>query len=220
MNETVTPTEPSAESQTTATTATGEAPAATPPAETPQATAPAAAPTPPADATPPAEPPASADSPPSDDTSTQKRVVPTVEEYVLPEGVPRQIAEFAHTNDMTQDQLNHTLNYFGSMQQAMQDNEQKVIRQGGEELVKSWGDKSERNLSIVRRALAQNDPDGSLKNVLEASGYGNHPAVIKFLLKIGESMKEGGFLKGANNTPPGKKTAAQTMFGEKHPSVN
>ena len=80
------------------------------------------------------------------------------------------------------------------------------------------GEVIEESLDVMRWALAQNDPDGQLKVALESSGYGSHPAVLNFLVRLGESMKEGGFLKSAVNRPPGKKTAAQTIFSN-HPSA-
>lgn len=214
----------------------------TPPPNVP-ATPPAAPPAPPAEppkepappATPPAEPPATPsespkeppkepETPPADppkDLPKADRVVPkTPEEYKLPEHVPPQVAKFAHENDMTQAQLDSTLKYYGEMVNGARQAEATAMRQHGDALVASWGDNAQHNLSLVRRALAQNDPNGELKQVLEESGYGNHPAVLKFFLKIGTYMQEGGFLKGNVNTPPGKRSAAQTLFGKTHPSQN
>lgn len=147
-----------------------------------------------------------------------ERVVPEADKYNLPEGVPQNVAEFAHKNDMTQEQLDETLKEFGGYIQNTKIAEQKLLREQGEAHVKSWGEKADYNLSLVRRALAQNDPDGHLTKVLDDTGFGNHPVVLDFFLKLGDQLKEGGFLKGSVNRPPGKKTAAQTMFGNSHPS--
>ena len=150
------------------------------PAEPPAAVKPPAEPTPPVDAKPPVEPKAAVDPKPGDETDPpQERVVPKASEYTLPEGMPIQVAEWANQNGFTQEQLDNTLQYFQHVTTSSKDAEFKTIRQQGEAFVKSWGDKGEYNLSIVRRALAQNDPDGSLKDLLEMSGYGNHPAVEK-----------------------------------------
>ena len=149
-----------------------------------------------------------------------ERVVPKAADYTLPEGVPIQVAQFANEADMTQEQLDTTLQYFGGYMKATNESQQKVIRESGDAFVEGWGKQKPYNLSLVRRALSQNDPDGELRSVLNSSGYGNHPAVLAFFLRIGNSMKEGGFLKGSVNRPAGQKTAAQTLFGKNHMSVN
>lgn len=175
------------------------------PPEVSEAPAETLAPTPEASAPPPeAEPP-----PEASDRSESEEVT-----YVLPEGVPQQVAEFAKQHDMTQKQLDGTLQYFGNIKQA----ELASIRTAGEAHVKNWGDKGQHNLNLARRALSQNDPDGELKTALDNSGFGNHPAVLNFLHRLGTSMQEGGFLKSAVNRPPGQKSAAQAMYGGNHPS--
>lgn len=146
------------------------------------------------------------------------RVVPKAEDYKLPDSVPERVAQFAHDNDMTQEQLDNTFKEFGSYMKLARDGEKQTMINDGHSHVQKWGKEKEYNLSIVRRALKQNDPKGELRAVLDESGFGNHPVVLDFLLKIGNSMKEGGFLKGAVNTPKGKQSAAQTLFGANHPS--
>ena len=152
------------------------------------------------------------------ESETIERLVPEADKYNLPEGMSRDVATFARENDMTQDQLDKTLTQFGGYIDASKKQEQAVIRQQGDAHVKSWGEKSAYNLSLVRRAVAQNDPDGVLTKVLDDTGFGNHPVVLDFFLNLGTQLKEGGFLKGSVNRPPGKKTAAQSMFGKDHPS--
>lgn len=155
------------------------------------------------------------------DEESTERVIPGVEDYTLPEGVPTNVAQFAHDNDFTQEQLNATLGLFGSYVQGNEKAQKAVIRREGNELVDSWGKQKKGNLSLVRRALAQNDPDGDLTAVLDKTGFGNHPQVLSFFLRVGNSMQEGGFLKSANNTPSkGGTSAALAMFGGSHPSSN
>lgn len=142
------------------------------------------------------------------------RAVPAVDEYVLPEGVPKEVAEFAHANQFTQDQLNVVLSEFNKYSEVSREAEAKMIREAGEAHLKTWGDQADFKVRLARQALQQNDPDGSLTRMLNATGYGNHPAVLEFLSRIGTSMQEGGFLKSAVNKPPPKKTAGQLLFGD------
>lgn len=152
--------------------------------------------------------------------SADARIVPEVDGYELPEGVPTQLAQFAHDTDMTQDQLNATLGFFGAYKDSTEKAQEKVLHEAGVNHVETWGDEKEYNLTLVQSAISQNDPSGAMLDMLENTGYGNHPVILDFLLGVGKSMKEGGFLNGAVHRPQGKSTAASTMFGKSHPSVN
>jgi hypothetical protein len=74
-------------------------------------------------------------------------------------------------------------------------------------LVESWveqvkadkdigGDKLEENLGVARKAL---DTFGTpeLRDVLNATGFGNHPAIIKAFLKVGKAISQDGFVVGS-----------------------
>ena len=92
-------------------------------------------------------------------------------------------------------------------------------------LVESWtesvktdkeigGDKLAENLGIARKALDQfGTPE--LKDVLNMTGFGNHPAVIRAFYKIGKAISEDGFVKGSTPSA-GATDIAKRMF----PSMN
>lgn len=149
------------------------------------------------------------------------RVVPEAADYVLPDNAPPGLAEFANKADLTQDQLDQTLAQFGGLMQQHEQFKLDTITANGNKHVESWGSQKDYNLSLVRRALKQNDPDNKLKELLDQTAMGSHPVVLDFFLKIGNSMREGGFLKGANNnqTKAGM-SAAQSMYGANHASNN
>lgn len=148
---------------------------------------------------------------------SSERVVPKPDEYKIPEGLPKELGQFAHENEYTQEQLDAAVKMFDSYSQAMKTSQQIALRQLGEAHIKNWGDEANFKLTLAKRALKQNDPNGALAKALNESGYGNHPAVLDFLANLGEQMREGGFLKSAVNRPPGKKSLAQAMFPD-HPS--
>lgn len=153
----------------------------------------------------------------TDETETPaERVVPEAADYKLPEGAPSVIGEFANKNGFTQEQLDATIEHFGGYVKASEQVKIDSMRKAGGELIESWGENGKYNMSLAKKALRQNDPDGELSKALSESGYGNHPAVISFLFKLGSSMKEGGFLKGSTVLPKGKKTMAQKMFPNMH----
>lgn len=198
-------------------TPTPETPAATPPVEAPAAPAtpePTAV-TPPEPAAQPAQPPQEPVTPPPVEPPSDtppERVVPAADGYTLQEGMPAELGEFANKNGFTQEQLDVTVQKFGGYFQGMKNAEQAALKSLGEAHLKNWGGEAPHNLTLAKRALAQNDPSGSLAQALNESGYGNHPAVLDFLYNLGKGMKEGGFLKGNVNKPPGEKTMAQKMF--------
>ncbi len=71
------------------------------------------------------------------------------------------------------------------------------------------GDKLTENLSVARKAL---DTFGTpeLMDVLNGSGFGSHPAVVRAFYKIGKAISEDGFVKGS---PKGPETdIAKRMF--------
>lgn len=69
------------------------------------------------------------------------------------------------------------------------------------------GDRFDQSLALAVKTLnAFGSPE--LKDVLNASGLGNHPAVIKLLVKAGKAISEDGFVTGAPrgaDTDPAKK---------------
>lgn len=153
----------------------------------------------------------------SEKTKTE-RVVPSPTEYKLPEGMPKDVGEFANKNDMTQEQLDNTLSFFGSYEEAKDTYQKEQLREAGENHVEKWGDKKDTNLSLVRRTLKTTDKDGKLTKLLDDTGFGNHPVVLDYFLGIAQEFKEGGFLPSEVNRPAGKASAAQAMFGKNHPS--
>jgi len=147
------------------------------------------------------------------------RLVPDIDAYVLPEGVPVEMAQFAKDADYTQEQLDRTIEQFSTIVNANEQGKMQAQRKAGELHVKAWGKQKDYNLSLVQRALKQNDPEGNLSAMLDETGFGNNPAVLDFFLRVGNSMREGGFLKGSINTPKGTgNTAASAMFGGTHPA--
>lgn len=87
-------------------------------------------------------------------------------------------------------------------------------------LVESWveqvktdkeigGDKLDENLAVARKAVdAFGTPE--LKEFLNATGLGNHPALIKAFYKAGKAISEDAFVKGTAKGP--ETDMAKKMF--------
>lgn len=91
--------------------------------------------------------------------------------------------------------------------------------EGHAKLVESWveqvktdkdigGDKLNENLAVARKAL-ESFGTPELKDVLNSTGFGNHPEVIRAFYKIGKAISEDRFVagspkSGASNDPAKK----------------
>jgi hypothetical protein len=89
-------------------------------------------------------------------------------------------------------------------------------------LVESWaeavkadkeigGDKLQENLAVARKALDQfGTPE--LKELLNSTGMGNHPELVKLAFKIGKAISEDGFVRGAPKSPATESDLAKSLF--------
>ena len=152
------------------------------------------------------------------DTKGEQPAVPETYEFQMPEGV--------QLDQDTATEFSATAKELGLTQEQAQKVADIAVKQAQRQaethaaLVESWvesvktdkeigGDKLEANLGIARKAM---DTFGSpeLKDVLNASGLGNHPAVIRAFLKAGKAISDDGFVTGA---PKGAETnLANRMF--------
>ena len=48
--------------------------------------------------------------------------------------------------------------------------------------------------------------------MLESTGMGNHPALVRFAHKVGQAISEDGFLRG-RGAPTSEKTMAEALYG-------
>jgi hypothetical protein len=152
------------------------------------------------------------------DTKTTEPVVPESYELKMPEGVQLDSAaaeEFtAIAKELKLDQ---------AAAQKLADIGAKMATRQAEahaQLVETWteqvktdkeigGDKLDENLGVARKAI---DTFGSpeLKALLNSTGLGNHPEVVKLAFKVGKAISEDRFVTGS---PKGAETdMAKKLF--------
>lgn len=182
--------------------------------EAPQQVQPEAQPAQPAPQAGPPSPPPDA-TPPQEGAPTESAGQPD-DGYVVPNFITPQMRKFASDAGLSQEQFTSTIKHFGGLMQQNERGAKAKLETEGQQFINNWGDKADANLSLARRALKQNDPDGSMSAMLDKTGFGNSPVVLDFLHRLGTSMQEGGFLKGQTNRPVGQKTPAQRMFPSMH----
>jgi hypothetical protein len=62
------------------------------------------------------------------------------------------------------------------------------------------GDKLAENLAVAKKAVDAFGGD-EIRSLLDSTGMGNHPAVVRMMVKIGKAISEDGFVKGAPKSP-------------------
>lgn len=155
--------------------------------------------------TPASTPPASDTAPKADDTKATEPAVPEAYELQMPEGVE---LDKAAADEFTT--IAKELKLDQAAAQKLADIAAKQAQRQVDAhlaLVESWvdqvktdkdigGDKLDENLGIARKAL-ETFGTPELRDVLNASGLGNHPEVIKAFVKAGKAISEDKFVAGA-----------------------
>ena len=154
---------------------------------------------------------ATADAAGTQDTKPTEPVVPETYELKMPEGVE---LDQAATTEFTA--IAKELKLDQEAAQKLADIGAKMAQRQVEahaQLVETWteqvktdkdigGDNLAENLGVARKAI---DTFGSpeLKALLNSTGLGNHPEVVKLAFKVGKAISEDGFVSGApkGNTP-------------------
>lgn len=123
----------------------------------------------------------------------------------------------AHFNELglTKEQAEKALAYRAEQYAAFQASQQ--------EQRKSWiteiqadkeygGEKFKETVADAKRALAQFDEGGTIRTLLEETGYGDNPAIIKVFAKVGRAMAEDKIVgKGGAG---GKKSLAERLYSD------
>lgn len=73
------------------------------------------------------------------------------------------------------------------------------------------GDNLEQNMSVARKAI---DTFGSpeLKALLNSSGLGNHPEIVRFAFKAGKAVSEDTFVKSGSRVPTPESSLEQRLY--------
>lgn len=76
------------------------------------------------------------------------------------------------------------------------------------------GDKFEANMAVAKKA-ADTYASDSLKALLDQTGLGNHPEIIRLFHKVGQTISEDRFDGGRSTHSAGQQTAAERLYGNK-----
>lgn len=127
-----------------------------------------------------------------------------VEQYRMPkvdlpeglsvdEAVLKKATELFHKSGITSDQADALLPFYYQLQIEQHNSgaaaRTKAQAEAEASLKAEWGDKYASNLDIAKNTIRKFADDAALDQ-LEASGLGNHPALVKALHKIGAQLLE------------------------------
>ncbi|WP_175460974.1 peptidase, partial [Vibrio parahaemolyticus] len=132
----------------------------------------------------------------------KKPAAPEKYEFAAPEGQAldaNALAVFepiAKELGLTQEQAQKLVDIYPQIQQQQAEAWSKQIAEWGEQVKADkeiGGDKFNASVGLAQRALDQfGNPE--LREYLNASGLGNHPALVRFCAKVGKSMAEDSFV--------------------------
>lgn len=143
------------------------------------------------------------------------------EPYTLtaPEGYPISEKELSDFNrhclevGMTKEQAEKSLEMLHSNFKATQEAFEAQRRDWVAEIKSDkeyGGEKFKETVADAKRALAQFDEGGTIRTLLEETGYGDNPAIIKVFAKVGRAMAEDKIVgKGGAG---GKKPLAERLY--------
>lgn len=148
-----------------------------------------------------------------DDKEQKQEGAPEKYEFKAGEGVEldtaalEQFEPIARELNLTNEQAQKMVDLYGTkimpMVQQQQAEAWQKQTEGWAETVKAdkeiGGDKLTANLSAAQRALEQfGDPE--LKEYLDSTGLGNHPALVKAFIKVGKAMSEDKVVTGGHES--------------------
>lgn len=179
-----------------------------------------------AGATPPSTPPQGQTTPPEGEqgqTGQQGQSNEPNYELKMPEGIDldkdaaAEFVAFAKEQGIKPDQAQRVAEIGAKMMQRQAEAHARTVSTWVEQVKADkeiGGEKLEENLAVARSAIeAFGTPE--LKDVLNSTGLGNHPAVVKFFYQAGKRISQDSFV-GGNRSPSGEKDPSKILF----PSMN
>lgn len=134
----------------------------------------------------------------------------------MPEGLQRDedlvklTTSWARKQGLNQEQFGELMQGLFDLQlqrvKAAQDNWAKQREDAEKTLREEWGDKFDSNLKTAQKAVKEFG-GGDLVQVLDTTGLGNHPAMIRLMLKVGQAISEDSLLESGRPRPQINRTA-------------
>ena len=159
--------------------------------------------------------------------NAQSNIVPDKYEIKLPDGSPldpaivQEVETYAKANKLTNEQAQAVLNrdsatvanFIKSGQEKLKSDAGKFVTElkadpeiGGENFTRS--------VEVAKRVV-DSFATPKLKQILNETGLGNHPEIVRVFAKIGLNMSEDRFVQAGSATVKTERSAADRLFGNK-----
>ncbi len=141
----------------------------------------------------------------------------THENYDMGEYAPETTEDFrqlAHQIGLNNDQANVLFDAYVNAMAGQQEQEQNAFEQfeveNTQALQKEWGGSFDKNVELARRAF-MNFATPEAVEIMEQTGLGNHPEILKVFSRIGELLQEDSVLPGSSTPVLGGMNPAQAQ---------
>jgi len=151
---------------------------------------------------------------------TKPEGAPETYEFTAPEGkeydsaVLEPFSAAAKEANLTQDAAQKLLDKMAPALAERQQSQVKAVQDGWLEAAKTdkefGGEKLPENLATAKKAM-DSFASPELKTLLNTTGLGNNPEVIRLFVKVGQSLSEDGFVRGSVS-PQNTKTTAEILY--------
>jgi hypothetical protein len=157
--------------------------------------------------------------------SEQKPVAPEKYDLKLPKDSPvsaarlEKIASYAKERGLSNDEAQALVDreseavsqYASSVKDSMKEKQGAWVEEAKADK-EIGGDAFKQNVETAKRVVQRYGTD-SLKNELSSTGLGNHPELVRLLVRIGKSMSEDQLVIPGQK-PSGKKSAESILYGD------
>ena len=141
----------------------------------------------------------------------------THENYDMGDYAPESTEDFrqlAHQIGLNNDQANVLFDAYVNAMAGQQEHEQSAFEQfeveNTQALQKEWGGAFDKNVELARRAF-MNFATPEAVEIMEQTGLGNHPEILKVFSRIGELLQEDSVLPGSSTPVLGGMNPAQAQ---------
>ena len=152
--------------------------------------------------------------------AVEPKVEETLEyEFTLPEGIEIDSAEAEEFTTIAKElklpkEAAQKLVDFATKREAKSLEARNAVVKGWAESVKTdkdiGGDKLTESLATAKKAIDLGPPE--LKELLNKTGFGNHPAVVKWAYAVGKALSEDRFVPGSKAPVGADKSPAQRLY--------
>ncbi len=141
------------------------------------------------------------------------------EDMALDDTIMGEFSQLAKDANLPQDKAQSLVELGAKMAKGFESSTQKTLdslkTQFATDLANDTdlgGEQLDANMAIAQRAVnAYGSPE--LKSMLEKSGLGSHPELVRFFHAVGQTVSEDSDVDSGANTSGGQKSLAERMYG-------